>query len=225
MQKLCRNSLKNLLEKHNKYDILDVTDNFDLRSLQLTKSEETTIRYVAGYIPFFLKNHFKDGKSSKTVLTIIKSWQKDTDGPTGRNETLSYTNEWVDQLNRGGLFLVTDNFYRLVVRIEVTLRIVLNVKLLCKYNHENIRDVIYDKLDKDPFINYAWLSLIRNVENTVLCDKLKKMVLHKWITIRATSFVKAWVDNKKLKEANKKKRGQTVSWSAEPGLRKTLYTT
>ena len=104
------------------------------------------------------------------------------------------------------------------------MRVVLNVKLLCKYNHENIRDVIYEKLAKDPSIDKYWLLLTRNVGNTKICEKLKKMVLHKWISIRATSFVKSWINMRKLKDAKRKTRGQTVSWNAEPGLRKTLFT-
>ena len=57
LQKLLRNSLKNLLEKHNSDYTLDVTGNIDFEKLRLTESERNTIRYVAGYIPYVLRNH------------------------------------------------------------------------------------------------------------------------------------------------------------------------
>ena len=45
----------------------------------------------------------------------------------------------MDSNNRGGMFLVTDHFYRLIVRIEMTARKVLNLASLEQYAGRDIR--------------------------------------------------------------------------------------
>ena len=94
------------------------------------------------------------------VLSIINSWNKSGLKEQGLG-ILDYTTQWVEKVNRGGLFLVTDNFYRFIVRVEITARTVLNTQLVAKYAGEDLRKVITNKLNSDPFVNFGWESLVR----------------------------------------------------------------
>ena len=216
-QFILRNSFKQLLILYDKQGEVEVKDSFDLTKLKLTLMEEKILRYVAGYIPYSIRSHFRRVKStpeSISALQIVESWNK-----AGlEQESLSlldYTNEWIEKINRGGLFLVTDNFYRLIIRIEITVRTVLNVQFLLQYAGEDIRIIILDRLKNDSYVTFGWDSLTRDVENKSLCDRLKLIVFNKWISIRAYSFVKVWID--KVKHQSSK-----VDVKAQPSLRKVL---
>jgi len=217
-QFILRNSFRELLMLHNKQGIVELKDSFDLSKLKLTSVEEKILRYVAGYIPYSIHNHFRRVKStpeSILALKIVDMWNR----AGVERESLSLleytTNEWVEKVNRGGLFLVTDNFYRLIVRIEITARTVLNTQFLSQYAGEDMQVIILEKLKCDPIVIFGWNSLTRNIENKNLCDCLKLLIFKKWIAIRAYSFVRAWVD--KVKHNSSK-----ADAKAQPSLRKVL---
>ena len=49
------------------------------------------------------------------------------------------TSSWVERVNRGGLFLVNNDFYTFIRNIEFELRKILNVSFFISYCGENIR--------------------------------------------------------------------------------------
>ena len=51
------------------------------------------------------------------------------------------TGSWVECVNRGGLFLVNNDFYTFIRNIEFELRKILNVSFFISYCGENIREV------------------------------------------------------------------------------------
>ena len=46
--------------------------------------------------------------------------QMHSEGPT--SSLLDYTKEWVERVNRGGLFIISDEAYRLFASIEMAMR-------------------------------------------------------------------------------------------------------
>ena len=226
LQFLLNKCLFEILKMHNKLAELGTGDSLTAKELKITQVEEKIIRYVAGYIPYSISkklSSMKETPQRKIMLDIMKTWNK-ADLPKDDLNILQYTNEWVDKVNRGGLFLVTDNVYRFIVRVEIVARTILNTKLIATYAGEDLREIIIEKLDADPFVTIGWDSLVRDIENKKLCCQLKRIIFDKWVTIRTNSFVKSWVDLVKFKHAQNKKSQRKVDSRAQPSLRKSLST-
>ena len=97
---------------------------------------------------------------------------------------LQYTKTWVDLVNRGGLLLVSDEFYIFVQSVENEVRKVLTINFLIADCGENVKGVILEKLYANPFIQNLWDTLTKDVCNKHLTKKLKLQLLKKWSNIR-----------------------------------------
>ena len=90
---------------------------------QLTRDQQCALRYVAGYI---LRN-VKDKIQSKLLrvqykdeaLTVLEEMStEDTAGST--DETfLSYSRRWINLINRGGLYVISDEVYMAFQAMEL----------------------------------------------------------------------------------------------------------
>ena len=79
-----------------------------------------------------------------------------------------------------------------------------------------------EKLENDTCLHVGWDTLLRSVGSSTVSDILKKAVLSKWISIRANAFVRAWIDQLKLKQQLDKEGSAKVDQVAQPSLRKSL---
>lgn len=70
--------------------------------------EQNIVRYAAGYVPYKLLNKYKKSKSaSDSVKSYTECLMKmGVDGP--EESFLAYTEEWINQIDRGGLFHISD---------------------------------------------------------------------------------------------------------------------
>ena len=195
-----------------------LSDNTKTIDVKLSIEEQTTLRYVAGFIPFSLGKRFKNKQNSdigKMVMETILSWQAN---PAETDKTfLEFSKSWTEKVNRGGLFLVNDDFFIFIRRIENVARSVLNCNLILNYKGEDLRDVLMEKFNKSELIDIGWESLTKNLQSEETKKLLKQIILRKWVGIRAKSFLKCWVRMLKRKKQN-------VSEKSEPSLRKTLHT-
>lgn len=231
LQYLMTKSLRHILRERNNYLIEDV-EQFTEDDLKLSESEQNTLRYVAGYIPYSIKANLKvkkDSPAKKALLCCLGHWSQDDKNAT-EMDFLSFTKEWTNIINRGGLFLINDEFFIFIRRVENVARTILNNKLMISYAGEDLRKVHMEKFAKSSLIELSWQSLTKSLENRQLAATLKNLVLNKWINIRANAFVKAWVNIAKLKyhEEMIKKKNKTImkdklmDAKATPALRKGL---
>lgn len=164
------------------------------------------------------------------ALAVIESWALNKHDINNTEKTfLEYTKEWVDKTNRGGIFLVNDEFYIFIRRLEISARKVLNVKLMKTYNGENLQEMLLIEFERNTLIDLSWCNLTSCIENVELSTKIQRQVFQKWINIRRNAFVKAWVDILKLKHIEQlkkktisKKTAAKVDNKGTPALRKTL---
>lgn len=218
------------LEENDKSGITD-----EHGEIQLTPMEEKTLRYVSGYIPYSLKKKFTGMKESLTkdaAISVIDSWNEESSGCNNSENTfLSYTTEWVEKVNRGGLFKVNDDFYIFIRNVELCARKILNITLMKRYGGESIQLLLLHHLNSNTWVDKSWNSITNRVENVELKTKIKDQIFKKWINIRGNAFVKAWVDKIKLRiimqksKKNKDKHEKIVQLDkkATPSLRKTLH--
>lgn len=191
---------------------------------QLSESEQQTVRYVGGYIAFSLKKAVKNKTSpeGKALVELIKQWGNLDDDATNIDVSLlNYTKAWVDVVNRGGLFIINNNFYLFIEKIEKVCRTIINLNLLATYCGEDILLVLLKKMNNNMFLDEAWNHLTNSLSHPTLLDQLKQKIFQKWINIRAHAFVKSWTQI--AKENIIRKGGRNVE-KAQPALRKSLAT-
>ena len=58
-------------------------------------------------------------------------------------------NEWTNNINRGGLINVTDEFYIFIRHMEMSARNILNKNLMTKYSDENIQNLLMSEFNKN----------------------------------------------------------------------------
>ena len=87
---------------------------------QLTAEEENILRYASGFIPFKLLNRYLKQSTEKASQFV----ECLSNMAVGGNETSfhHYTTEWIRKVNRGGLFYINDDAYKLFYRIEQEVR-------------------------------------------------------------------------------------------------------
>ena len=188
--------------------------------IKLTDREENILRYVAGFIPYSLKKIFSkiDTLEAKSVLQVIEAWRAPSD--KGNVVTaisfLNYTRKWVEEKNKGGLFTVNDEFYIFICRLENIARTVFNKDLTETYQDEDLRDVLTPKMLESKLFNEAWERLCRNIDNPALTKALFRLIINKWVNIRANAFAEAYVNIVKTKYKD------VASGKAQPSMRKCL---
>ena len=185
---------------------------------KLTAREEQVLRFVAGFIPYSIKRTYKKmkGKDADLILQVIAMWHAPSDDKTTAESFLNYTRKWTEEINRGGLFLVNDEFYIFVRRLENVVRSVFNAKLIASYQGEDLRDVISSKVSESKLVHDAWETLTRNIDNAQLVDSLFELIVLRWTNIRANAFANAWLDILKAKYKD------IASGKAQPSMRKCL---
>lgn len=97
----------------------------------LTKDEENIIRYACGYVGMKLHARFirQSGRKAAEFVECIDSMH--VVGPA--SSFLDYTREWVDKVNRGGLFYISDDAYNLFVAIEIAMQVNLTNHIKTSY--------------------------------------------------------------------------------------------
>ena len=187
----------------------------------MTSHEAKILRYVAGFIPFSLKKRFENKKdsASRISLEIIALWHMQGDALERPVTFLEYTNSWIDRINRGGLFVVNDEFFVFVRNIEFVARSIFNKQLLEKYSGEDLRDLLQRKFETDENIQSCWESLTKNFQEDAVLTTLKQSIFKKWIDIRARAFANVWI------QQLRRKTNDVVGKKSESSLRKRLNNT
>ena len=95
----------------NRPDSLCHTDPTE-QDLQLTKDEHNTLRYACGCVAVKLQLEFLKLPGNLDCMEVEIS----------TSSLLAYTREWVDRINRGGLFDISDESYYQFVAIKLSMR-------------------------------------------------------------------------------------------------------
>ena len=165
LQAVLSNVQQLLLKKRNQSLNEDTIKEEDIK---LSATEENTLRYVAGYIPFSLLKALgnrveSDGKDA--LVMILHSWNKEQTSTSV--SFLDYTREWVDRINRGGLYQVNDEFYIFIRRLENCARKILNRSLLVSYAGEDSRSVLLQKFVNSRLVQLSWATLTKTLKTSL----------------------------------------------------------
>ena len=183
---------------------------------QLTADEENILRYVAGYVPFKLMKRFEE-QSSRQAAEFVECLSHMSVGGEVTDFS-TYTMKWLEQVNRGGLFHVSDEAYTLFRHIELRVRKLLPRTLLALANPSSksalTKDALVCEVVRDEDVQFYWSILSVDIEEDNDPNKLLRHMIDLWVTIRAHAFTSSWMQQFKIKNHK--------CTSKQKGTRKTL---
>ena len=173
-----------------------------------------------------LKKYRKLEKSKKkhhiviTSIQFLESLRVSGDKSFNFNDLETYVQEWLCQVNRGGLVKVNQQAFFFIYKIEITVRNLLNISIIKEYRDEDLRSVLLKLTMESEEINSAWESVARHIPNESLKDILQKQFMKKCIDLRARAFVKTYIQI--VKRFNNRSNAQKLSKKAKLAFRKTM---
>ena len=117
---------------------------------------------------------------------------------------LSYTLEWSRAINRGGLFQINDDAYRLFKEIEMKMQRKLLSMLQSSLPLPGKRELVIDAVASDDDVQFLWVLLSCDITNEEDAIYLLKEIVGLWLTIRGFSIAGTWLEEYKRKTARLK---------------------
>lgn len=146
----------------------------------LTFEEENAVRYVGGYVVAALKKHEAD---EELLLALNQLIEKET-----LEAAPSSSATWVEEVNRGGLTLITEEAHQFFVAIEGSIRSHLTLNKAHKMD-DTTRSRVKNEVFADADVQFSWCltgSILKVGEDRA--EELLEMCIEKWLTIRGYSF-------------------------------------
>ena len=197
---------------------------FQELKLELSKEKEKILYYVAGYLVFYLLKKYRKLEKYKkkhhiaiASIQFLESLRVSGDNSFNSKDFETYVQEWLCQVNRGGLVKVNQQAFLFIYKIEITVRNLLNISIIKEYRDEDLRSALLKLMMESQETNSAWESVARHIPNESLKELLQKQFM---IDLRARVFVKTYIQI--LKRFNNRSNPQKRSKKAEPALTKTL---
>lgn len=153
----------------------------------LTFEEQNALRYVAGFVIRSVLQKYKNesAEASEETLFLYHLGGDDDDASGG-------TEDWVNLLDRGGLWHVNNSTYSLFLDIEQLLRQHLqNTPLQC-YN-STVELNLSDKVCKCEDVLFQWSMLSAEIDYEKSMNILKRIV-KLYITIRGHAFANSVIE-------------------------------
>ena len=168
---------------------------------ELSIRELNVIRYIAGYVVLKLKRKFP-------MSTDILDHAVDTTFTCTENilTVQDYSRMWTEQVDRGGLYHVHDDFFNLLIEMEYICRRYLDVRVTPS---DCISKRIKEDILESTKITNLWSGITTSDEKNLIFNAIIKL----WINIRVHSFAQNWSD---LLQA------QATAVVHEKAIRKTL---
>jgi hypothetical protein len=189
-----------------------LTENGPQRERQLTGDQQCALRYVSGYILRNIKEKIKSNRikmyyRDEALTTLDDLSHEDTTEST--DETfLSYSRRWVNLVNRGGLYVVSDEVYTAFQAMELALQEYLQRGSVGNFS----KDAAVEYITNDD-VQFHWCCLMSTV--TEECgQELLKVLIQLLVTVRGFSLVAAYMEEYKMSKQ------QTTK--GKKGLRKEL---
>ena len=117
-------------------------------------------------------------------------------GPT--SSFLEYIREWIDRVNRGGIFNTSDVAYYLFVAIEVAMQDRLTSHLqssfsLAATDSQSGKEAIIDHILSDCDVQFHWYMLLVDIPNDQDGLELLRHIMKLQLTIRGFGMSKEWM--------------------------------
>lgn len=202
LQLVLRRMMKNVIQQITVASLVNSTDSSPAQT-SMSLRELNVVRYIAGYVVLKMKKKFPlhSGLFDGFVVT--------TYGYVNISTVDEYSRLWVEQVDRGGLCNVSEDFYSLLKEVETVCRQYLDVRITPS-------EKLSDSICKEALASPAVTSLWQELSTTFPSENMHflKAIIQLWINIRVHSFTYNWSDVLRRKA--------TVAANHEKALRKSL---
>ena len=190
---------------------ITTTTNCTVPLKSLSHEEECIVRYAAGYVPFVLLRKHEKCLSDYSVqivecLSNMAICGEETD-------FLRYTREWIEQVNRGGLFEVNDTAYMLFKEIEVHLQNNLQKHLqpTPKLTIDNdTKEKLVSSVVVGSNVQFYWYKLSVDIHDEKHSQKLLAEIVELWLSLRGHSIAGQWLEYYKNCVAKNTKKSKAL---------------
>ena len=176
---------------------------------QLTIDEHNALRYTAGFVMASLSKRY-----ASTGCLLLERWVKNQsevdNAPIATSSFFQFTKEWVDRVNRGGLFVVNNALYDVFHSLEVLLSEHLkNIPT----SHGLDQSKVVSLLCEDNEVQFLWSTISFDLDEET-SQRILMDIVKLWITLRGFSYASALVEEYK--------RATTETLQHSKALRKEL---
>ena len=185
---------------------------------KLTDLEEKALRYVAGYVIRKVKNKIE--KSSvkmhphKDDMVLFMSSELSGDEWFESTET----EEWVNAVDRGGLWHVTDNVYTLFYIAEVEIKSILRRDILKAGLHadDSLKEKLMHVILGNEDLQFVWSTISTTIDNEI-GGTILKMVVELYTTVRGFAFASACLElyKQRMKKGTQKSQAMRKTLAIE----------
>lgn len=167
--------------------------------------EDNIVRYIAGYVPLKLLRKYEKQGSAKAAMFVEVLSQMKVNGREA--DFTAYATEWIQEVNRGGLFEVSDSAYELFRMLELLIRDGVPNLVLSK-------EVMLERVSSSDDIQFQWSLLSVDIEDDDLAQELLEDISTTWLSIRSHALTRRWMETYKQTKRKSTKKSK--------GLRKEL---
>ena len=163
----------------------------------VTLEEENAIRYTAGYVVVKLQEAYAH-KGSVAVCQCLLSvaTENSTTEIDEAPSFLAYTHTWLDIVNRGGLFIVSDEIYNFFLELELCVYPLLKGRL-SKGSAQQSKKELVSTISESENVLFA-CSLVTTDLSEDMSQLLLKDAIQLWVTIRGFSITSRFLEDYKI---------------------------
>ena len=168
--------------------------------VELSHSELQTLRYVGGFLVHKLRR-----RKCSVAQGVARELTDSTDGDQASSDSddlLEFTKLFVNEMDRGGLTHITDNFFLFLREVEVVV----------KRSFQNVSETTAENLQSELFQNEVVRSLWEKAASEET-EEIFKVVVKYFIDLRMKAYCKTLRFITEAKEKGKNRRSLRKSLS------------
>lgn len=172
--------------------------------VKLLADEENALRYASGYVGMKLLRQIKklEGPKAAQFRECLSNMSRSGE----ESSFYAYSSEWIDAVNRGGLFVVSDHTFELFRSIEVKTRQVLPLHLAGSAQACSSKEDLVKLVVNDEMVQLNWRTVGVDIVDEEDANDLLTMIVGMWITMRGFALTSTWMeDYKRAKDKTLKK--------------------
>lgn len=165
--------------------------------VRLLGDEENSLRYASGFIGMKLLKEFDKNISIKAAQ--FKECLSKMSKSGNDSSFYAYTREWIDTINRGGLFVVNAETFELFKAIEVKIKEVLPQHLV---HSGGKKEAVIQSVVEDRMVQSQWRLVGASIVNEEHSHELLYKIVVMWVTMRGFSLTSKWMEDYKIAKDN-----------------------
>lgn len=158
---------------------------------EFTKDELNALRYACGYVAHKLLKKYEKRKSEKSDQFEMCLGQMAVAGDS--TDFTLYTSQWLDLVNRGGLFPLNDESFRCFCAVETVVRKTLP-SLYRSGSTQTIKQTVIDAVKSNDDVIFYWNLIAQDIDEEEQSLELLVEIVDLWVTVRGFSLASHWLE-------------------------------